>query len=218
MANRISGLYGVTPETSDDTWLCERVEQALRGGMALLQYRAKQADPALRLRQARALLASCRAYAVPLLINDDVELALAVGADGVHLGRDDPDPARARAVLGARAIVGVSCYADLSRIEPARRASADYVAFGSFFPSRVKPHAVTAPLDILRRARAKCALPLVAIGGITPDNAPALVEHGADAVAVISALFDVADTFSAARAFAGCFDANQAQALSHDIT
>ncbi len=218
MANRIRGLYGVTPETSDDAWLCERVEQAVRGGMALLQYRAKQADPTLRLRQARALLASCRRHAVPLLINDDVELALAIGADGVHLGRDDTDPVHARAMLGARAIVGVSCYADLARIEPARRAGADYVAFGSFFPSRVKPQAVSAPLDILRQARQTCELPLVAIGGITPENAPSLVEHGAHAVAAISALFDVADTFAAARAFAACFDANQAEALSHDIT
>ena len=214
MANRIRGLYGVTPETSDDAWLCDRVEQALCGGMTLLQYRTKQADSARRLRQACSLLASCRRHAVPLLINDDVELALAIGADGVHLGRDDTDPARARAILGPDAIVGMSCYADLRRIELASSAGADYVAFGSFFPSRVKPQAVPAPLDILRRARQICGLPLVAIGGITPDNAPALVEHGADAVAVISALFDVADTLAAARAFAACFDANQAEAIA----
>ncbi len=219
MANRISGLYGVTPETSDDAWLCERVEQALHGGMALLQYRAKQADRVLRLRQSRALLALCRRRGVPLLINDDVELALAIGADGVHVGRDDAAPAHARLVLGAHAIVGVSCYADLDRIELARGARADYVAFGSFFPSRVKPNAVPAPLDLLRRARARCELPLVAIGGITPQNARAVVEHGADAVAVISALFDVADTFVAARAFAACFDrSTTAEGIPHDIT
>ncbi len=216
MARRISGLYGITPEARDDCWLLTRVEQALRGGMRQLQYRAKDADPATRTRQAQALLRLCRRHDVPLIVNDDVELARTIGADGVHLGRDDDAPERARALLGAAAIVGVSCYADLGRLDIAHRASADYVAFGSFFSSRVKPDAPRPPLDILRRARTRCALPLVAIGGIAPDDAPALIDHGADAVAVISALFDVPDTYAAARAFAACFDRCTSVATPHE--
>jgi len=206
MASRISGLYGITPQTSDDAWLVARVEQALRGGMRVVQYRSKDVDAATRARQARALLALCRAHGAPLLVNDDVDLARGIGADGVHLGRDDAAPERVREVLGAHAIIGVSCYADLDRLQIAQRAAADYVAFGSFYPSRVKPGAVRAPLAILREARARCALPLVAIGGITPDHAPELIRHGADALAVISALFDVPDTFAAARAFVAALD------------
>jgi len=206
MPGRISGLYGITPETRDDAWLCERVDQALRGGMRMLQYRVKACDAATRLRQARALLALCRARGAPLIVNDDIELARAIGADGVHLGRDDASPEQARLALGPGAIIGVSCYADLDRVGPAQRAGADYVAFGSFFPSRVKPDAPRPPLDILGAARARSGLPRVAIGGITVENAPALLAHGADSLAVISALFDAPDTFAAARAFAACFD------------
>lgn len=205
-SRRISGLYGITPQTRDDAWLCSRVEQALCGGMGVLQYRSKDADASMRLRQSRALLALCRGHGVPLVVNDDIELALAIGADGVHLGRDDAAVEHARRTLGRAAIIGVSCYADLGRLEPAVHAGADYVAFGSFFPSRVKPDAPCPSPGILRQARARCDLPLVAIGGITPGNARVLVEHGADALAVISALFDVPDTLAAARAFAACFD------------
>jgi len=206
MRNRISGLYGITPATADDAWLCERVEQALRGRMTMLQYRAKDAAAGLKRRQAERLLALCRRYRVPMLINDDIELARAIGADGVHVGRDDVAPERAREVLGDRAIVGVSCYADLDRLDHAQAIGADYAAFGSFHPSTVKPGAARAPLDLLRQARERSALPLVAIGGITPANAPALIARGADALAVITALFHVPDTFAAACAFASCFE------------
>jgi thiamine-phosphate pyrophosphorylase len=139
---------------------------------------------------------------VPLIVNDDIELARIVGADGVHLGRDDASIDAARAVLGAGALIGVSCYDDLSRALTAERAGASYVAFGSFFASEVKPGAVRAPIDLLRRARMALALPIVAIGGITADNAAQLVASGADAVAVISALFHAADSRAAAHAFA----------------
>jgi thiamine-phosphate pyrophosphorylase len=206
MRSRISGLYGITPVTADDAWLGERVEQALRGGMTMLQYRAKDAAAGLKRRQAERLLSLCRRYRVPMLINDDIELASAIGADGVHVGRDDVAPERARDALGDRAIVGVSCYADLDRLDHAQAAGADYVAFGSFHPSTVKPGAARAPLDLLRQARERSALPLVAIGGITPANAPELIACGAHALAVITALFHVPDTFAAACAFARCFE------------
>jgi len=214
MRNRISGLYGITPATSDDVWLYERVEQALRGGMKLLQYRAKDAAAGQKRRQAERLLALCRHHGVPMLINDDIELARATGADGVHVGRDDMAPERARDALGDRVIVGVSCYADLERLDRAQAAGADYAAFGSFHPSTVKPGTVRAPLDLLRQARQRSALPLVAIGGITPANAPALIACGADALAVITALFHAPDTSAAACAFAGCFEGCTSDSLS----
>ncbi|MCW5620072.1 MAG: thiamine phosphate synthase [Burkholderiales bacterium] len=205
LRNRCLGLYAITPETTDDAWLLERVEQALRGGASLLQYRAKDADRHTRYRQAQRLLELCRSLGVPLLINDDVQLARDIGAEGVHLGRDDIHPQQARVVLGDTAIIGLSCYAELERLSLADRSGADYAAFGSFHPSVIKPAAVRPSPDILAHARQRSALPLVAIGGITPQNAPALIERGADALAVISALFHVPDTFAAARAFAACF-------------
>lgn len=203
----ITGLYAVTPERIDEERLLQRAGQALSGGARILQYRDKSDQPARRTRRARALAALCRAHDALFIVNDDVELAARSGAHGVHLGRDDAPLAQARSALGAQALIGASCYADLARAEQALRAGADYLAFGSFFSSAVKPGAVRAPLQVLREARLRFALPLVAIGGITPDNAAPLIEAGADAVAVVTALFEAPDTLAAARSFSRLFSA-----------
>jgi thiamine-phosphate pyrophosphorylase len=207
---RISGLYAVTPETPDTDWLAARVEAVLAGGARVVQYRNKSADRQLRGRQAGRLLGLCRAHRALLIVNDDVDLARALDADGVHLGREDQSLAAARAALGAGRLLGVSCYDSLARALAARELGADYVAFGSFFPSSIKPEAVRAPVELLRAARAALELPIVAIGGITPDNGAALLDAGADGLAVISALFGVPDSLSAAQSFAGLFAAAHA--------
>jgi thiamine-phosphate pyrophosphorylase len=216
-SRRLSGLYAVTPETSDGRWLSARVEAALAGGARIVQYRSKSNDPQVRREQCAPLAERCRAYGALLIVNDDVRLARELNADGVHLGRDDMPPIAARAELGAGMLIGVSCYDSLPRAMEAQQQGADYVAFGSFYPSPVKPHAARAPLALLRSARAMLGLPIVAIGGITPDNARALVEAGADALAVISSLFHAPDTLAAARAFAGLFATeNEPQSIHSD--
>ena len=204
-SKRIRGLYAVTPETSDSDWLCARVEAVLRGGARILQYRSKSVDVRRRGEQAGRLRGLCAAAGALLIINDDVALARELRADGVHLGRDDMDVADARTALGSQVLIGVSCYDSLTRARGAQSEGADYVAFGGFFPSEVKPGAVRAPLELLRGARAVVDLPVVAIGGITPDNGGALVEAGADALAAISALFQVSDSCLAAQAFTALF-------------
>lgn len=205
-ANRISlarGLYLVTPDEADSDRLCQRVLPLLPF-TACLQYRNKTATPALRRQQAALLQALCAAADVPLIVNDDSALAFSVGAAGVHLGADDGDIAAARAVLGTGALIGVSCYDDLQRAVSANDAGADYIAFGAFFPSSSKPDARRADPALLRDA-AWLGLPQVAIGGITPDNAGALVEAGADLVAVISGVFDAPDPVAAAGRFRALF-------------
>lgn len=198
------GLYLLTPDETDTERLLARVSEVL-GSASLLQYRNKAADHALRHRQASALLQACRQAGVPLVVNDDARLAADIGADGVHLGEDDVDAASARVLLGSGAIIGVSCYDDLGRAHDAARAGADYLAFGAFFPSTTKPQARHAGLHLLHDS-ASLALPRVAIGGITPDNARILVDAGADLLAVISGVFDAPDPPAAARAYRACFD------------
>ena len=202
----VNGLYAVTPDSQDTGWLEQRVQQALLGGARLVQYRNKSADPALKLSQARALRALCKRHGALFIVNDAVELAGLCGAHGVHLGRDDHSIASARRRLGRAVLIGASCYDDLARARQCLEAGADYLAFGSFFSSAIKPDAARAPLELLHEARNRWRLPLVAIGGITPDNAPALLAAGADALAVISALFQVPDTCAAAREFARLFE------------
>lgn len=198
------GLYLITPELRDTAQLVARVAAVLDHA-ALLQYRNKQADDALRRGQITALLPLCRAARVPLVVNDDWRLAQALGADGVHLGRDDEAPREARALLGEEAIIGVSCYGELARAEAAAAAGASYVAFGAFFASPTKPGAARASPELLRRS-AQLGLPRVAIGGINADNAGRLVAAGAEMVAVISGVFDAPDPVAAARAVHACFD------------
>jgi thiamine-phosphate pyrophosphorylase len=198
------GLYAVTDGAPRDA-LLTTVAALLRGGAVLVQYRAKGLTADRRHDEARALLRLCRDPDVPLIVNDDLELAAALGADGVHLGRDDAPPEVARERLGDGAIVGVSCYDDLDRARRAADAGADYVAFGSVFPSPTKPDAAHAPLALLRSARRALQLPICAIGGITLDNAGEAVAAGADLLAVISDLAGAADPQARARAFAELF-------------
>ncbi|WP_018972314.1 thiamine phosphate synthase [Rudaea cellulosilytica] len=196
------GLYAITDGPRPD--LLAAVKAALRGGVALLQYRDKTADSARRAFEARALRELCARFEIPFIVNDDVELALAAGADGVHLGEDDGDIAAARARLGAGAIIGVSCYDSPARARHLAAAGADYLAFGAFFPSPTKPNARRATPEMLREAK-PLGLPLVAIGGVTPDNARPLIDAGADFLAVISGIFAQADPEAAARRYAAMY-------------
>lgn len=196
---RINGLYAITPDTTDSAKLLQLVQQALQGGIDILQYRNKSTDQILRLRQAKALQALCQQYRVPLIINDDVDLALAIEAAGVHLGSSDGEIATARQQLGAHAIIGASCY---NRLDLARNAvadGADYVAFGSMFVSSTKPNALKAPLSVLQQARNELDCPIVAIGGIGLENIAEVAAAGASAAAVITALFDTSAVDLSAR-------------------
>ena len=201
----LRGLYAITLEHAG-TKSAAQVERAIAGGAQVIQYRDKSEDHRHRLEQARAVNAICRETGVPLIVNDDVALAAAVEAAGVHLGHNDAAPAAARDLLGPRAIIGVSCYNRLDLALAARDQGADYVAFGSFFPSSTKPLAVRADIDLLRRARRDLRLPLVAIGGITPENGAVLVGAGADMLAVVTGVFGAPDPQAAARAYARLFD------------
>ncbi|HET8819226.1 MAG TPA: thiamine phosphate synthase [Xanthomonadaceae bacterium] len=197
------GLYLLTPDEPDTERLLARTAPLLPH-VAWLQYRNKSASAARRHAQATALARLCAAAGKPLFVNDDADLALEIGAFGVHLGEDDDDPRQVRRQAGRGLAIGVSCYDSLARAEAAAAAGADYLAFGAFFPSTTKPGARRATPFVLGEA-ARFGLPRVAIGGITPDNAPALVAAGADLVAVISGVYDAIEPVAAARAFAACF-------------
>ncbi len=202
----LRGLYLVTPELADTDALLGAVACVLSARPAIVQYRSKLVDPVLRREQASGLLALCRQARIPLVINDDLALALEIDADGAHLGRDDGDLAGARKALGPARILGASCYGEWARAEAAVAAGVDYVAFGAMFPSSTKPQAPLAPLEMLTRAKAEFGLPVAAIGGITLDNAPLLIAAGADLPAVISDVFSAPDPAARAAAYAGLFD------------
>lgn len=207
MSAVLRGLYAIadTAAIGRDR-LVPAVERAIDGGARLVQYRHKQAagdPPAAEVRSLRAL---CRARGIPFIVNDDVALALALDADGVHLGRDDGPLRQAREALGTHRLIGASCYNRLHDALRARDEGADYVAFGSFFPSAVKPDAVRATPDLIAAARRSTGLPVVAIGGITPENGASLIAAGADALAVISGVFAQDDIEAAARRYAALFD------------
>jgi len=198
------GLYAITQtENKALATVLAEVAAVIRGGAAMVQYRNKQAHDAVA--WAAALAECCNSQNVPLIINDDVELAVRVGAAGVHLGKDDGEIQHARERLGAAAIIGVSCYNSVARAEEAVRHGADYVAFGRFFPSNSKPLAAPAELATLQQARRLLTVPLVAIGGILPENGGELLAAGADMLAVIGGLFDSADPEQAARAYQALF-------------
>ncbi len=199
------GLYLVTPNWDDTAQLLACTERALAAGAAMVQYRHKEAGPALRLAQGAALLALCRRYGRPLIINDYVSLCVTLGADGVHVGGTDMTVAAARAALGPGKIVGASCYGELALAREAELAGASYVAFGGFYPSTVKKYTFTTEPDVVERARAELAVPLVVIGGMTPENAAPLVERGADLVAAITSVYMAADPAVAVRAFDALF-------------
>lgn len=199
------GLYAINRDQDAGEALEQVLLRAIQGGgVAVFQYRRKSVSKGGE-REAASLLAHCRRQGIPLIVNDDVELAGRIGADGVHLGRDDVSVTDARAALGRDAIVGVSCYNSVARAQSAERAGADYVAFGRFFPSRTKPLATPADPGVLTEAKRVLAIPIVAIGGITLENGASLLEAGADVLAVVDAVFGAADPESAVRAFAELF-------------
>ncbi|HJV03151.1 MAG TPA: thiamine phosphate synthase [Burkholderiaceae bacterium] len=204
----MQGLYLVTPNWDDTERLLAVTEQALGAGVALLQYRHKDASPALRAEQGAALLALCRRHGVPLIINDHVDLCRALDADGIHVGGTDASLAEVRAAVGPDKIVGASCYGDLPRAQAAQAAGASYVAFGGFYPSRVKQYAVTTAPSILDEARAVITVPSVVIGGMTPENAAPLVARGTNMVAAISSVYLADDPAAAVRSFRALFLAN----------
>lgn len=199
------GLYLVTPNWDDTDRLLDVTEQALQQGVALLQYRHKSADAALRREQAGALLALARKYGVPFIINDFIELCEELDADGVHVGGTDISVAQARARLGNDKLVGASCYGDLQLARQAQMEGASYMAFGGFYPSLVKQYPVTTDPDIVLRAKSEIALPCVVIGGMTPENAAPLVTRGADLVAAISSVYLAGDVTISVRKFNDLF-------------
>lgn len=201
----IIGLYAITPDIDDSMQLALKVEAALSGGTRLVQYRHKTASKAHKLEQATELLALCHHYKAQLIINDDVNLCIAINADGVHLGASDGEIAAARKLLGANKIIGASCYNQLYLAKSAQDAGASYVAFGACFVSSTKPNALKAPLSLFAQAKKALSLPLVAIGGITPANAPSVIQAGADAIAVINALFATPDITATAKHYTELF-------------
>ena len=204
------GLYAITDaHLIPPGELIDRVSAAIRGGAAVIQYRDKSSHCEERRQQAAALACLCQNHDTPLIINDDVALAAAVGASGVHLGQSDSSVQAARERLGANAIIGVSCYNALERAIGAVSEGADYVAFGRFFPSQSKPDAVAAGPELLQQARQCLPVPVVAIGGITPENGPPLITAGAHLLAAIQGVFGEADTEAAARRYAELFTACQ---------
>lgn len=205
----MQGLYLVTPNWEDTARMVRITETALHAGAAMVQYRNKDAHASLRREQGAALLTLCRRYGRPLVINDHLDLCLTLGADGVHVGGTDLSVRAVRAALGPDKIVGASCYGELSLARAAERDGASYAAFGGFYPSLVKQYSfVTAPA-IVSEARAGLALPIVVIGGMTPDNAAPLVARGAHMVAAISSIYNAEDAESAVRAFDQLFAARE---------
>ncbi|MFJ3044243.1 thiamine phosphate synthase [Herbaspirillum chlorophenolicum] len=188
-SNHLRGLYIVTPDWDDTAQLLAATELALQNGAALVQYRHKTAAPQRRREQAEALLGLCRQYKAPLVINDHVDLCLEIDADGIHVGGTDSSIAEVRKAVGPDKIVGASCYGTLELAHAAYRDGASYVAFGGFYPSRVKKYDFRTAPDIIAQSKREIPLPVVVIGGITLENAPPLVAQGADMVAVISSVY-----------------------------
>ncbi|RKZ65826.1 MAG: thiamine phosphate synthase [Gammaproteobacteria bacterium] len=197
--DQLKGLYAITDENLiSKQYFNQTVESALKGGAKIIQYRDKSNDQKKRLVQATALRLLCKRYEALCIINDDIELAKAIDADGVHLGKDDSSIAQARKALGDDAIIGVSCYNDITIAIEAEKNTADYVAFGAIFSSSTKPDATVAGLDIISQAKRQLSIPVCTIGGITEDNLQQVVQHGADMSAVISSLFSSSDILQSA--------------------
>jgi thiamine-phosphate pyrophosphorylase len=213
--HEIEGLYAITAETVETALLVSMTQQAISGGARLIQYRNKTTDTRLHLEQARALVHLCRKVRIPLIINDYLDLAVEVSADGLHLGREDGLLSEARRRLGDEKILGASCYNRLDYAVEAQRQGADYVAFGAFFASSTKPNAIPASPALLRLAKCELNIPVVAIGGITSENAPQLINEGADALAVSKALYEASDICSAAQQFSSLFERNQIPVSHH---
>lgn len=204
--NKLNGLYAVTPDLIDGALLLARVEAALSGGCRILQYRDKISDKPEQLARAKALRALTRRFGATLLLNDDIALASLVGADGVHLGRDDGNLRAARAILGPDRVLGASCYADFQAAAAASAAGVDYIAFGAAYPSPTKPDAPRAELALFSRAASELPVPACAIGGITLDNAAPLIAAGTRLIAVITDLFSAPDIAARAAQFQRLFE------------
>ncbi len=202
---RLNGLYAITADTDDESRLFDGVAAAIRGGARFVQYRDKHKELRSLQRRAHRLLLLCQEYGASLIINDDIDLCLAINADGVHLGKDDENLITARSLLGDDKIIGVSCYNQPKLAVQAQADRADYIAFGSFFNSETKPNAPVAPLSLLTQAHNTLTIPVVAIGGITVDNGQQLVDAGANALAVITGLFDQTDIENTAKKFSQMF-------------
>ena len=198
----MKGLYVITDcdNLSDDA-LLSITEDILRAGITALQYRDKATDSLNRQRTAGELGKLCREHDCLFIINDDVQLAKSTGSDGVHLGKADCSCKSAREALGVGVMIGVSCYNSLARARAAERDGADYVAFGSFYPTSSKQNTLRAEPDIIRQAKANISLPVAAIGGITPANCTTLLEQGADMLAVISSVYQAADPYATVTEF-----------------
>lgn len=207
----IQGLYAITPDMVDTAALCSMVQQAIAGGARNVQYRNKEADMALKQKQAQALLQVCRSQDAMLIINDHVQLCLAIDADGVHVGSEDYAENGVNSLQALRErlgdkLLGVSCYNQLPLAQQAEQCGADYIAFGSCFSSGTKPAAVKAELHLFTQAAQCLDIAKVAIGGITLDNAAMVIQAGADVIAVINALWSSTDIQQRARQFSALFD------------
>lgn len=204
------GLYAiVNPEHKSADEVVTAVAAAVAGGAKVIQYRGKNGR---RTALAQRLKKLCHECGIPLIVNDDLKLAQEIGADGVHLGRSDGSPAKARRMLGENAIIGVSCYDSIERALAARNQGASYAAFGRFFPSKTKPGAAPAAIATLSRAKEIMDIPIVAIGGITPDNGAELLREGADLLAVVEGIFGSGDPEAAARRYSMLFAAGEGRA------
>ena len=198
----IKGLYAITPDSADLNTLIQKTQLAIEGGAFMVQYRSKIHDRDVKMQQCAAILRICREYDIPCIVNDDVEMCRVLEADGVHLGENDDNIAEVRHILGEDAIIGSSCYDQLDRAKQAQKEGASYVAFGAMFPTPTKPNAPRATLELLREAKSEIQIPIVAIGGITMNNAHDVIETGIDAIAVITSLYEsnsikeTAETFS----------------------
>ena len=201
----MKGLYLVTPDWDDTDALIKATETALSVGVGLLQYRHKTANSELRLEQASALLKLCRQHNVPFIVNDHIDLCIELDADGIHVGGTDASVAVVRTLIGKDKILGASCYGDFALAEQAQIAGASYVAFGGFYPSRVKKYEVSTSPSIVSKAKSQLTLPVCVIGGMTPDNAKPLVKEGADMVAAISSVYSADDIAVAVKEFAALF-------------
>jgi len=201
----IKGLYAITPDSADLNTLIQKTKSAIEGGAFMVQYRSKIQDRDVKMQQCAAILRLCREYEIPCIVNDDVDMCRILEADGVHLGEKDDNIAEVRHILGEDAIIGSSCYDQLDRAKSAQKEGASYVAFGAMFATSTKPNAPRASLALLKEAKREIQIPIVAIGGITVNNAHDVIKTGIDAIAVITSLYEAKSIKETAETFAKMF-------------
>ena len=201
----IKGLYAITPDSADLNTLIQKTKSAIEGGAFMVQYRSKIQDRDVKMQQCATILRLCREYEIPCIVNDDVDMCRILEADGVHLGEKDDNIAEVRHILGEDAIIGSSCYDQLDRAKSAQKEGASYVAFGAMFPTSTKPNAPRATLALLKEAKREIQIPIVAIGGITVNNAHDVIKTGIDAIAVINSLYEAKSIKETAETFVKMF-------------